>query len=52
MKKYLVIKKIAEYSASEEREFDNIDDARMYKNLCAMSEQKNYIKYYVCEVLE
>ena len=53
MKKYAVIKKIdgMASSASVCREFDNIDDARMYKNLCAVSETGHW-QYYVVEVLE
>ena len=53
MKRYAVIKKIdgMASSASVCREFDNIDDARMYKNLCAVSETGHW-QYYVVEVLE
>ena len=51
MKKYAVMKKIGNFSATVEREFDNIDDARMYKNLCAVSETGHW-QYYVAEVLE
>ena len=54
MKKYAVLKKIGSFSASVDREFDNIDDARMYKNLCVVSEESVNIKwdYFVVEVLE
>ena len=53
MKRYAVIKKIdgMASSASVCREFENIDDARMYKNLCAVSETGHW-QYYVVEVLE
>ena len=53
MKKYAVIKKIEGMasSANVAREFDNIDDARMYKNLCVVSETGHW-SYYVVEVLE
>ena len=51
MKKYAVMKKIGTFSATVDREFDNIDDARMYRNLCVASESGNW-QYYVVEVLE
>lgn len=53
MKQYAVIKKIAGISNSATvcREFDKIDDARMYKNLCVVSETGHW-QYYVVEVLE
>lgn len=53
MKQYAVIMKIAGVpsSATVAREFDKIDDARMYKNLCVVSETGNW-EYYVVEVLE
>ena len=53
MKKYAVLKKIGNFSASVDREFDNIDDARMYKNLCVISEgSERTWDYFVVEVLE
>jgi hypothetical protein len=51
MKKYAVLKKIGNFSASCDREFNNLDDARMYRNLCVVSETGDW-KYYVVEVLE
>ena len=51
MKKYAVLKKIGNFSATVEREFDNIDDARMFKNLLVTSESGNW-EYYLVEVLE
>lgn len=51
MKKYAVMKKIGTFSATVDREFDKLDDARMYRNLCVVSESGNG-KYYVIEVLE
>lgn len=50
MKKYVVLRKNS-ISTGIEREFDNIDDARMFKNLMATSETGSW-KYYVVEVLE
>lgn len=51
MKKYAVMKKIGTFNASVEREFDNIDDARMFKNLLVTSETGKW-EYYLIEVLE
>ena len=51
MKKYAVMKKIGTFNASVEREFDNIDDARMFKNLLVTSETGKW-EYYLVEVLE
>ena len=51
MKKFAVLKKIGNFNATVEREFDNIDDARMFKNLLATSESKGW-EYFVAEVLE
>lgn len=51
MKKYAVMKKIGNFSATVEREFNNIDDARMFKNLLVASESSNW-EYYLVEVLE
>lgn len=51
MKKYIVIKKIGSFPADEVRQFDNLDDARQFKNLLASSENGNW-NYYVVEVLE
>jgi len=52
MKKYAVLKKIGTFSATVEREFNNIDDARMFKNLLVVSEEKGNNQYYLVEVLE
>lgn len=52
MKKFVVLKKIGTFSAQAEREFDNIDDARMFRNLLNVSKTSEYIEYYVVEVLE
>lgn len=51
MEKYMVIKKIGSFHADEVRQFDDLDDARQFKNLLASSENGNW-KYYVVEVLE
>lgn len=51
MKKYIVIKKLSSFNADEVRQFDNLDDARCFKNLLASSESGNW-NYYVVEVLE
>lgn len=51
MKRFAVLKKIGTFSATVAREFDNIDDARMFKNLLAASESGQW-EYYVAEVLE
>lgn len=52
MKKYMVIKKIGSFNADEVRQFDNLDDARQFKNLLASSEDYKKCNYYVVEVLE
>lgn len=51
MKKYAVMKKIGGFNATVEREFDNIDNARMFKNLLVVSESGKW-EYYLVEVLE
>lgn len=51
MKKYAVMKKIGTFSATVVREFDTIDDARMFKNLLVASEAGEW-KYYLVEVLK
>lgn len=51
MKKYAVMKKIGGFNATVEREFDNIDNARMFKNLLVVSENGKW-EYYLVEVLE
>lgn len=51
MKKYAVLKKIGTFGARVERDFDNIDDARMFKNLLVTSEHEGW-EYYLVEVLE
>lgn len=51
MEKYMVIKKIGNFKADEVRQFDNLDNARQFKNLLTSSENGNW-KYYVVEVLE
>lgn len=52
MKKFAVLKKIGTFSAQVEREFDNIDDARMFRNLLNVSKTSEHIEYYIVEVLE
>lgn len=51
MKKYAVLKQIGNFDPKVEREFDNIDDARMFKNILMASETNGW-KYYLVEVLE
>lgn len=51
MKKFAVLKKIGNFSATVAREFDDLDDARKFKNLLVTSETGSW-KYYVVEVLE
>lgn len=52
MKKYIVLHKIGTFSASEERQFDNLDDARMFRNLLNNSKDADYHEYYIAEVIE
>ena len=44
MKKYAVLKKIGMFGATVEREFDNIDDAHMFKNLLVSAKKKTATK--------
>ena len=52
MKKYMVLKKVGTFSADEVRQFDNLDDARMFRNLLSSSEENERIQYNIVEVLE
>lgn len=51
MKQFAVLKKIGDFPANCVREFDNLNDARAFKNLLSSSESGSW-KYYVVEVLE
>jgi len=52
MKKYAVLHKIGSFNAECEREFDNIDDARAFRNLLNISKDYEHTHYYIVEVLE
>ena len=52
MKKYMILKKIGTFSADEVRQFDNLDDARMFRNLLNTSEEYERTQYFIVEVLE
>ena len=52
MKKYMVLRKIGIFNAEEVRQFDNLDDARMFRNLLSSSEENERIQYNIVEVLE
>lgn len=52
MKKYMVLRKIGIFNAEEVRQFDNLDDARMFRNLLNTSEENERIQYNIVEVLE
>lgn len=52
MKKYVVLRKIGAYSADEVRGFDNLNDAKAFRDLLAVSEDHESARYYVVEVLE
>lgn len=52
MKKYMVLRKIGIFNAEEVRQFDNLDDARMFRNLLNTSEENESIQYNIVEVLE
>lgn len=52
MKKYIVLKKIGIFGADEVRQFDNLDDARAFRNLLATSEEHERTTYYVAEIVE
>lgn len=52
MKKYVILHKIGSFSAKEERQFDNLEDARMFRNLLNSSKDADYHEYYIAEVIE
>lgn len=58
MKKYQVLKRLMDtnFSPSFENEFNNLDDARMFRNLLQKTENEkdSSVKwtYYIVEVLE
>lgn len=52
MKKYVVLHKIGDFPAKEERQFDNIDDARMFRNLLETSKTADFHEYYIAEIIE
>ena len=52
MKRYMILKKIGTFSADEVRQFDNLDDARMFRNLLNTSEDCKHVEFIVVEVLE
>lgn len=52
MKKYMILRKIGIFNAEEVRQFDNLDDARMFRNLLSSSEENERIQYNIVEVLE
>lgn len=49
MKKFAVLRKIADSDASVVREFDEYNDAEQFRVLLTRSEDKKYIKYYLVE---
>lgn len=52
MKKYMILKKVGIFNADEVRQFDNLDDARMFRNLLNASEEYERTQYFIVEVLE
>lgn len=52
MKKYMILKKVGTFSADEVRQFDNLDDARMFRNLLNASEEYERTQHFIVEVLE
>ena len=52
MKKYIVLTKIGNFSASEVRQFDNLEDARAFRDLLNLSNDSPYTAYYIVEVIE
>jgi hypothetical protein len=55
-KKYQVFKRLNGFTPSYENEFNDLDDARMYRNLCQKTENESktstYWTYYIVEVIE
>lgn len=51
MAQYFVAKKLSSFEPSFVRGFDNLDDARQFRNLCTSSEKKGW-EYFVVEVIE
>ena len=52
MKKYMILKKVGIFNADEVRQFDNLDDARMFRNLLNASEEYERTQSFIVEVLE
>ena len=50
MKKYIVVKKIGDFSATVEREFDDKNKAGAFASLLTSSEDGNW-KYFVYELV-
>lgn len=51
MAQYFVAKRLGEYTPSFVRGFNNLDDARQFRNLMASSEKNNW-EYFIVEVIE
>ena len=52
MKRYMILKKVGTFSADEVRQFDNLDDGRMFRNLLNTIEDCKHVEFIVVEVLE
>lgn len=50
MKKFIVLRKIGNFPASEERSFDDFNDAVQFAGLCNKSVENDYTTYHIAEL--
>ena len=51
MKKFIVLRKCGCFGFSEERSFDELDDAIAYAALMNKSEDKSHVTYHIAQLL-
>jgi nicotinamide riboside kinase len=52
MKKFIVLKKVGKFSADEVRSFATKESAQQFINLMRETEENEYTKYYLCELID
>lgn len=50
MKTFVVLKKIGNFAATEDRSFNELKDAVQYKTLCELANESDYITYHIAEI--
>lgn len=50
MKKYIVLKKVGSFPMSEERCFEEFNDAVQFAKLLNKTSEKDYITYHIAEL--